>query len=376
MVSVAPGKPCKQIITPEVNWVRWKHKEKKMIDGIRGLQDLIMPLALLAGGFILAYMIEKFVRPVLNRIAGRTKWEGNALLIGSFHGMAYWWFGTAGVYAALNGLPIPHRYESLIDRGILIIYVFSVTVVLSRILSGLVTLYGRKVGGILISTSIFTHITQVLVYLIGILVLLQSLGISIAPILTALGVGGLAVALALQDTLSNLFAGIHIIASRKIRPGDYVALDNGQEGYVEDITWRYTTIRTLSSNMVIIPNAKLASSVATNFALPDREISVSVDVGVAYESDLEKVESVTMEVAREVMEEATGGVPGFEPSIRYKKFDDSRIGFSVNLRVKEFTNQYFIRHEFIKRLHKRYRVEGIDIPFPIRMIRMEGQDHR
>jgi small-conductance mechanosensitive channel len=212
------------------------------------------------------------------------------------------------------------------------------------------------------------------VYIIGILVLLQSLGISIAPILTALGVGGLAVALALQDTLSNLFAGIHMVASRKIRPGDYVELDGGREGYVEDITWRYTTIRTLSNNMVIIPNAKLASSVATNFALPDREIAISVDVGVAYESDLEKVESVTLEVAREVMEEVEGGVPGSEPSIRYRKFDDSSIGFSVNLRAKEFTNQYFIRHAFIKRLHKRYRAEGIDIPFPIRTIRMEGQD--
>jgi small-conductance mechanosensitive channel len=345
-----------------------------MIDGIRGLRDLIAPSAFLAGGFLIAFVIEKFVRPVLNRIAEGTKWEGNALLIGSFHGMAYWWFGTAGVYAALNGLPIPHRYESLIDKGSLIIYVLSVTVVLSRMLSGLVTLYGRKVGGILVSTSIFTHLTQVLVYIIGILVLLQSLGISIAPILTALGVGGLAVALALQDTLSNLFAGIHMIASRKIRPGDYVALDNGQEGYVEDITWRYTTIRTLSNSMVIIPNAKLASSVATNFALPEREIAVSVEVGVAYESDLEKVESITMEVAREVMAEVEGGVPGFEPSVRYKKFDDSTIGFSVILRAKEFTNQYLIRHEFIKRLHKRYRAEGIDIPFPVRIIRMEGKD--
>jgi small-conductance mechanosensitive channel len=345
-----------------------------MIDGIRGLRDLIVPAAFLAGGFLIALVIEKFIRPVLNRIAERTKWEGNALLIGSFHGMAYWWFGTAGVYAALNGLPIQHRYESFIDKGILIIYVLSVTVVLSRMLSGLVTLYGRKVGGILVSTSIFTHLTQVLVYIIGILVLLQSLGISIAPILTALGVGGLAVALALQDTLSNLFAGIHMVASRKIRPGDYVALDNGQEGYVEDITWRYTTIRTLSDSMVIIPNAKLASSVATNFAMPDREISVSVDVGVAFESDLEKVESVTLEVAREVMEEVAGGVPGFEPSVRYKKLNDSSIGFSVNLRAKEFTNQYLIRHEFIKRLHKRYRAEGIEIPFPVRIIRMEGQE--
>jgi small-conductance mechanosensitive channel len=345
-----------------------------MIDGIRGLRDLIVPSAFLVGGFLIAFVIEKFVRPVLNRIAERTKWEGNALLIGSFHGMAYWWFGTAGVYAALSGLPIPHPYVSLIDKGVLVIYVLSVTVVLSRMLSGLVTLYGRKVGGILVSTSIFTHLTQILIYIIGVLVLLQSLGISIAPILTALGVGGLAVALALQDTLSNLFAGIHMIASRKIRPGDYVALDNGHEGYVEDITWRYTTIRTLSNSMVIIPNAKLASAVATNFAMPETEIFISVDVGVAYESDLERVESITLEVAREVMEAVAGGVPGFEPSVRYKKFDDSRIGFSVNLRIREFTNQYLIRHEFIKRLHKRYRAEGIDIPVPIRTIRMEGQD--
>jgi small-conductance mechanosensitive channel len=289
--------------------------------------------------------------------------------------MAYWWFGTAGVYAALNNLPIPHRYELLINRGMLVVYVLSVTVVLSRMLSGLVTLYGRKVGGILISTSIFTHVTQVLVYLIGILVLLQSLGISIAPILTALGVGGLAVALALQDTLSNLFAGIHMIASQKIRPGDYVDLENGQGGHVEDITWRYTTIRTLLNNMIIIPNAKLASAVATNYAMPDREIAILVDVGVSYESDLEKVESVTIQVAREVMQEVAGGVSGFDPSIRYKKFDDSSINFSVNLRGQEFTNQFLIRHEFIKRLHKRYRAEGIEIPFPIRTIRMERQKH-
>jgi small-conductance mechanosensitive channel len=226
------------------------------------------------------------------------------------------------------------------------------------------------------STSIFTHLTQVLVYIIGVLVLLQSLGISITPILTALGVGGLAVALALQDTLSNLFAGIHTIASHKIRPGDYLRLENGQEGYVTDITWRYTTIRMLANNMIIIPNAKLASAVATNFSLPETDMSVPVEVGVSYESDLDKVEAVTIDVARSVMKEIEGGIPEFEPFIRYNKFDDSSINFAVVLRGKEFSNQYLIRHEFIKRLQKRYRQEGIEIPFPIRTIRIaEQQSH-
>ena len=345
-----------------------------MIDGIQTLRDLIMPAAFTVGGFLIAFVIEKFVRPVLNRIAERTKWEGNALIIASFHGMAYWWFGTAGVYAALNGLSIPLRVQSLIDRGTLIIYVLSVTVVISRMLSGLVTLYGRKVGGILMSTSIFTHLTQVLVYMIGVLVLLQSLGISITPILTALGVGGLAVALALQDTLSNLFAGIHTIASRKIRPGDYLKLENGQEGYVADITWRYTTIRTLTNNMIIIPNTKIASAVATNFSLPETEMAITVDVGVGYGSDLDQVESVTIDVARTVMKEIEGGIPGFDPFIRYNKFDESSINFAVILRTKEFANQYLIRHELIKRLQKRYQKEGIEIPFPIRTIRMAEQN--
>ncbi|MFH2120809.1 MAG: mechanosensitive ion channel family protein [Pseudomonadota bacterium] len=345
-----------------------------MINEIQTLRDLIMPAALTVGGFLIGLVMEKFVRPVLIRIAERTPWEGNALLITSFHGMAYWWFGTAGVYAALNGLPIPVRYQPMIDRGALIIYVLSVTVVLSRMLSGLVTLYGRKVGGILMSTSIFTHLTQVLVYLIGVLVLLQSLGISIAPILTALGVGGLAVALALQDTLSNLFAGIHMIASQKIRPGDYVKLESGEEGYVADITWRYTTIRMLANNMIIIPNAKLASAVATNFSLPEPEMAVIVDVGVGYGSDLNKVESVTIDVARTVMKEIEGGIPEFDPFIRYNKFDDSSINFVVILRAREFANQHLIRHEFIKRLQKRYQKEGIEIPFPIRTIRMAEQN--
>ena len=345
-----------------------------MIYGIQTLRDLTMPAAFTVGGFLIGLVIEKFVRPVLNRIAERTTWEGNALIIGAFHGMAYWWFGTAGVYAALNDLSIPLRFQSLIDRGTLIIYVLSVTVVLSRMLSGLVTLYGRKVGGVMMSTSIFTRLTQVLVYMIGILVLLQSLGISIAPILTALGVGGLAVALALQDTLSNLFAGIHTIASRKIRPGDYLKLENGQEGYVADITWRYTTIRTLANNMIIIPNAKIASAVATNFSLPETEMAISVDVGVGYGSDLDQVESVTIDVARTVMMEIEGGVPGFDPSIRYNKFDESSINFSVNLRAREYANQYLIRHELIKRLQKRYRQEGIEIPFPVRTIRMAEQN--
>ncbi len=236
---------------------------------------------------------------------------------------------------------------------------------------GLVELQSRKGKGALPSTSIFTNLARVAVLAIGVLIILQSLGISITPILTALGVGGLAVALALQETLANLFAGLHILVSRQVRPGDYIQLDSGEAGYVTDINWRNTTIRALPNNMVIVPNAKLASAIITNFHQPEQEMSFLVEVGVSYDSDLKQVERVTVEVAREVLKEVQGGVPTFEPVIRYHTFADSSINFAVHLRAREFVDQYLVKHEFIKRLHERFQREKIEIPFPIRTVHMK-----
>jgi small-conductance mechanosensitive channel len=222
-------------------------------------------------------------------------------------------------------------------------------------------------------TSLTQNIARIIIFGIGILIILNSLGISITPILATLGVGGLAVALALQDTLSNLFAGFHIIAARQIKVGDYVKLDTGEEGYVTDITWRTTKIRMLPNNVVLIPNEKLTKAIVTNYYLPDREMAVLVNLGVHYNSDLEKVEKVTCEVAKEVMKTVAGGVPDFQPFIRYNTFGDFSIGFTVILRAREFVDQYLIKHEFVKRLHERYAKEGIVIPYPIRAINYEQE---
>jgi small-conductance mechanosensitive channel len=218
------------------------------------------------------------------------------------------------------------------------------------------------------SASIFVSITRVVVWTIGGLVLLNSLGVAITPLLTALGVGGLAVALALQDTLSNLFAGVHILASRKVQPGDFIQLDNGMQGYVEDTNWRNTIIRQLPNNILVVPNATVASSIVTNYHLPEHEISVTVPCGVSYQSDLEHVERVTIEVGQEVMQEVEGAVPEHGPTVRYNAFGGSGISFNVGLRAADISAQGLIIHEFIKRLHSRYQKEGIDNSSPTEAI--------
>lgn len=336
------------------------------------LEKIIVPLIFIAGGFFLGIIFDKILLKEIKKITARTKWEGDEVIVHALHGMIIFWFVAAGFYGALRSMQLSPSLTDFLQKVLLVLVILSVTLVLANILVGFVNLYSRKVGGGLLSTSMFPNITRILVFIIGILIIMQSLGISIAPILTALGVGGLAVALALQETLSNLFAGIQMIASKQIKPGDYVKLNSGEEGYVSDITWRFTTIRALPNNMIIVPNAKLASAVVTNYDCPEKEMAVLVQVGVSYNSDLEKVEEVVTEVGKEIMKEVQGGVPEFEPYIRYHTFNDSSIDFTVILRGREFVDQYLIKHEFIKRLHRRFNAEGIEIPFPIRTIHMQG----
>jgi small-conductance mechanosensitive channel len=221
------------------------------------------------------------------------------------------------------------------------------------------------------TASIVGIVVRVLVFSIGALLVLHDLGISITPMITALGVGGLAVALALQDTLSNLFAGIQLLASRQLAVGDFVKLDTGEEGYLVDITWRNTTVRALGNHLIVIPNAKLAAAIIQNHQRPDPEVAVLVQVGVSYDSDLEHVERVTVDTARKVVSRLQPDLKDFDPFIRYNSFADSSISFSVILRAKEFTERYLLVHEFIKALHRSYRHEGIVIPYPMRTVHMD-----
>jgi small-conductance mechanosensitive channel len=333
----------------------------------------VLPSALILGGLLIGLVIDKFALGRLKNAVARTKWNGDEIVVNALRGMPILWLTLLGVYLALQSLSLSSSWQSFAKHALLVIAILSVTIFAANVAAKSVGLYARRIEGTLPATSLFANLTKLFVYLLGSLIILQTLNISITPILTALGVGGLAVALALQDTLSNLFSGLQIIASKQVRPGDYVKLESGEEGYVTDITWRNTAIRALPNNMVIVPNSKLASTLVTNYYQPEKEMSLLAQVGVSYQSDLKKVEQVTIEVAKEVMREVKGGVPEFEPFIRYHTFADFSINFSVILRAGEFTDQFLVKHEFIKQLHERYQQEGIEIPFPIRTLQFRKE---
>ncbi|MDL1965119.1 MAG: mechanosensitive ion channel family protein [Candidatus Desulfofervidus auxilii] len=327
-----------------------------------------LPPIIIIASLVLGRFCKKWVISKLLDLTSKTKLRFDDVLIRSLKSSVVLWCLLLGIYIALNFVSLPDKILALTQKILLVLVLFTAFLFLARFLSDLIQIYEDKIKGALPGASIFKNLIKGFVLVIGFLMILHTIGISITPLITTLGIGGLAVALALQDTLANLFAGLHIVATKKVRPGDYIKIETGEEGYVTDITWRDTTIRQLPNNIVIIPNSKLASAIVTNYYFPERELAVLVQVGVSYDSDLEKVEKVTIEVAKEVMQEVSGGVPEFNPFIRYHTFDDFSINFTVILRAKEFVDQYLVKHEFVKRLKKRYDQEGIEIPFPIRTV--------
>lgn len=335
----------------------------------------LLSLGIIIFSYITGILLKKWVLAKLMPFILKTKGYFDKILMRSLQKIIALWCFLLGVYVAFKIIPLPPKLAPIVEKTLLSIILFSVFWFLAKFSGEIIQEYGNKIEGALPGASIFKNLTVAFILLLGLLVILHTLGISITPFITTLGIGGLAVALALQDTLANFFAGLHIIATKKVKPGDYIKIDAAEgspvEGYVTDINWRDTTIRQLPNNIVIIPNSKLASAIMVNYCLPQKELAVLVEVGVSYDSDLEKVERVTIEVAKEVMQSVPGGVPEFEPFVRYHTFGESSINFTVFLRAKEFVEQYAIKHEFIKRLKKRYDEEGIVIPFPIRTIFLE-----
>jgi small-conductance mechanosensitive channel len=329
----------------------------------RGIVALVVAAAIVALGIGLRIVLGR-----LTRRAEDTRWAWDDLGSRLLRDLAVTGGATAGIWAAVLILDLRKSLRDVIAQTLIALIILAVSLAAARLAAGIVSSVTLARTGVAKSVTIFANITRVIVITVGTLVLLQSLGVSITPLLTALGVGGLAVALALQDTLANLFAGVHILASKKVEQGDYVRLDNGQEGNIVDINWRNTTIRLLSDNLLIVPNARFADAIVTNYHRPARDMSVLVQVGVGYDSDLQHVERVTIEVAGEVMAEVDGGVTDYEPLVRFHTFGDSSIQFTVILRTREFTDQYIVIHEFIKRLHRRYRAENIQLPFPMRHV--------
>ncbi len=335
------------------------------------LSENFISVIIIVASIIIGWFVEKIVIIQLKKLANKTSSVIDDILVKSFHHLIIFWFSAAGIYISLHQFPIQKEVHSTLVKIYWSIVILSFTLFASRLLVELTKIYISKISGLSGSVSVFTNIIRIIVYSIGIMIILQHLGISITPIITTLGVGGLAVALALQDTLSNFFAGIQILISKQVRPGDFVKIDTGNEGIIKDITWRNTLVETFDNHIVVVPNSKFAQSIITNMHLPERKTIFRVEGSVAYDSDLEKVEKILIDIGKKILNEDGGNVKDFEPIVRFYAFGDSAILFRLILACESYEYQFAINHKAIKLIHKTFAEQGIEIPFPQRVVHLQ-----
>lgn len=343
------------------------------MEAVNSFWDYLIPLAILIGSVVVGLGVRRYLFHYLHVWAQHTQWEFDNIIIQTLRGPFVLWVVALGLYLALEFSRLPDDLVAFLGKVLLALVVLSMTLVIANIVSAL---FQRAVvrGEVEApATSLTRTFIKIGVIIVGMLVILSTWGISIAPILTAFGIGGLAVALALQDTLTNLFAGFNVSMARQIRVGDYIKLDTGQEGYVTDMNWRTTSIRDSSNNLIIIPNAKLAQSIITNYHMPEKPVMVRVPVSVSYSSDPERVERVLLEIGQQALAEMPQLDPSFAPVVRFTNLGEFSLEFLLIVRVKTFDDQFVVQHELRKRILKRFREEGIEIPFPVRTVYLKDE---
>jgi small-conductance mechanosensitive channel len=285
-----------------------------------------------------------------------------AILINALDAGILFWATALGVHIALAVSSLPDNVRRLLDQTLLVLVCVSVTIVAARFTGNAVMRLSRGPGQQIASGSLFASVSQALIIVLGALFTLSSLGIEVTPLLTALGVGGLAVALALQPPLANLFSGIQLIATRQIRSGDYIALPAGQEGFVEDINWRSISIRTSNNSLVVVPNTILATEVFTNYHLPEPRVAARVPLRVAYGSDLGFVERLALEAVAMVGEDIKDPNTSRDAFVRVSEFADTTVNLSVSFFVKRSIEPERARSEFLRCFYELMRREHIGSP--------------
>jgi small-conductance mechanosensitive channel len=328
-----------------------------------------IPAATALGISAVLLVIRAVTYHILQAWAKNTETQVDDIIIDSTRGPSLLFAVAIGVHIGLSLSGIPEKHMGYIGKILHVVIIFAVTVAAATLSGKLFTNYIQKSNIPIPATGLAYGVLKGTIYVLGILIILTDLGISIAPMITALGVGGLAVALALQDTLANLFAGVHILMEKSIRIGDFVKLETGQEGYVDDITWRTTRIRMLPNNIVVIPNNKLAQSVVTNYYLPEKEMAITIPVSVSYAADPDAVERILIEESKRGAVDIPGLLADPAPFVRFiPGFGESSLDFTLICHVSEIKHQYDVQHALRKRILRRFREAMIEIPYPHRTV--------
>jgi len=277
---------------------------------------------------------------------------------------------AGGVLLILPEIALPGRLGRWLGDALTIAFVASCALTVSRIAVTTITEYGTHNPSIGPAMGVARGALRVTIAVLAAITALESVGVPVAPLLTTLGIGSLAVALALQDTLANFFAGLYLLADRPVGAGDYIKIHDGEEGYVETIGWRSSRLRTAKGSIVIVPNQRLSQAILTNFHRPTATVVMTINLTVAHGSDIPQVEgALSDELARAKRE--LPELAASNPLVRLVDTTEAGMVWSCIVEVPSFEAQFPLGHELRKRLLARLRNDHLTLGVPERLIKSE-----
>ena len=344
------------------------------------LLESAIAAGIFAGGVVAAVLLAAVLRRIVHRYTRATETTLDDTILRALRTPVLVLVVVQGAYIASRALSYLDAHRQTVEQLWLAVTLLIAVLTAQRLISSLLTWYGSYIAlrtetdWDKKSLPMIRRVLNVSIVVIGGLVVLGQLGISISPLLAGLGIGGIAVALALQPLLTNVFASSYMLSDASIRVGDFIEIHGGPTGWVEDIGFRATRIRTFDNNVIIIPNSTLADATVTNFDVAGAHVDAAITCGVAYEEDLARVEEICLDELRSIQQDLEEAVDDAEPVFRYQRFGDSNIDFLMKIRAQTRRQVGIVSHTMVKRIHARLAAEGITINYPARRLLIAAED--
>lgn len=334
----------------------------------QGTADLVSALLIIVFAIILAKVVKFFIVSVAPHLVSKTETTLDDEMIKAINGPLQVFVVALGFYmafAALNDLPVIISNNLGMILTVVLIYIAAYLV--ANIATALINWYKNDIAPHTDSDlddvlmPFLSKAAGVTVFILATLMAISAMGIEITPLLATVGVGGIAVALAAQELLSNLFGAISILGDRPYKVGDRIEMDDGLSGDVTEIGLRSTRVKTVDGRIIVIPNADISKSMIINYSQPDPKMRYDIKVGISYDSDVEKASKILLEIAN-----GTEGVmkePA--PQVYVKDLGNFSVNMLMQVWMKDYKLNWEVPDKIYRETLKRFAAEKIDIPYPI-----------
>ncbi|MCZ7403404.1 MAG: mechanosensitive ion channel [Candidatus Methanoperedens sp.] len=330
------------------------------------IQDFILPLIILTSGFVIANILN-FVLETLRKKAETTETKLDDILIHALGRPLYILVIVIGIYYAIHETPYLGDMINRFDDGYryrhFILTIFGTWIVASLV-KNIIREYGYEYAAQTESqlddrlVALADMSATYIVWLIGIMIALGAVGIEITPLITGMGIAGLAIALAAQNLLSNVFGGVTITLDQLYKIGDRIEL-SGVYGDVYEIKPRYTKIKTLDNMVITIPNSSVINEKITNYADPDTTVRVKIPISVAYGTDPKKVDELLLDIAAKTPHVMKNP----KPSVRFTEYASSSQNFELLVWIRHYDDRHPVLDSIFREMFARFKKEGIEIPY-------------